>query len=76
MGEGRMWVTIRAGELVGRPIASATCLRSSTGNDGEKFGDGNVNRHDWKCRKKGREFELSQRGGWGLGRGRLQERGE
>ena len=32
------------------------------GNDGKKFGNGNVNRHDWKCRKKGRQFELSQRG--------------
>jgi hypothetical protein len=52
MGEGRMCVTIRAGELVGRLIGSARCLRYCTGNDGKKFGDGSVNRHGWKCRKK------------------------
>jgi hypothetical protein len=66
IGEGRMRVTIRAGELGGPLGGSARCLWSCMENDGKEFGNGNVIRHDWKCRKEGRRFELSESGcdGW------------
>jgi hypothetical protein len=52
IGEGRMRVTSRAGELAGRLIGSARCFRICMGNDGKKSGGGNVIWHDWNVEKR------------------------